>query len=59
MGAILEDGYCFLASMLFADFLEKYGFCFVWIFLIVTMGVNVFSSSIFYPDKEVPPMLEF
>ena len=60
MGAILEYGYHrFLAFMLFASLLEKYDFYFVWIFLIVTTETNVFHSSIFYLEREVPPMLEF
>lgn len=56
--AILEAGYhSFLYPLLFTRLMEKYGFCFVWVFLIVTTGINVFNSSTFHP--EVPPILEF
>lgn len=47
-----------LHPLLFASLMEKYDFYFVWVFLIVTTGVNAFSST-FYPEGEVPLILEF
>lgn len=48
-----------LHPMLFAGFMGKYDSYFVWVFLTLTIGVNVFSSSVFYPEREVLPVKNF
>lgn len=45
-----------LHPKLFASFMEKHDFYLVWVFLTVTIGIKVFSSSVFYPGREVLPV---